>query len=48
MWRALAKRQGLNDPELDKLLVSIPPEDLARAEERARIWPASLPQKAVQ
>jgi hypothetical protein len=48
MWRALAKRQGLNDPDLDKLLVSIPPDDLARAEERARIWPATLPPEGAQ
>lgn len=43
MWRALARRQGLNDPQLDKLLVSIAPEALARAEERARYWPADPP-----
>lgn len=43
MWRALARRQGLNDPQLDKLLVSISPEALARAEERARYWPDSPP-----
>jgi len=40
MWRALARRQGLVDPDLDRLLVSITPEDQARAEERARYWPA--------
>ena len=43
MWRALARRQGLNDPQLDKLLVSIPADELARAEERARYWPAEPP-----
>src|SRR5690606_11375572 len=43
MWRALARRQGLTDPSLDRLLVSIPPEALARAEERARFWPESPP-----
>jgi hypothetical protein len=43
MWRALARRQGLNDPQLDKLLVSIGPEALARAEERARYWPDEPP-----
>lgn len=43
MWRVLARRQGLNDPQLDKLLVSIPPEDLARAERRARYWPGTPP-----
>jgi len=42
MWRALARRQGLSDPQLDKLLVSISPKDLADAEELARFWP-SLP-----
>ena len=43
MWRALARRQGLSDPSLDRLLVSIPPEALARAEERARFWPSTPP-----
>lgn len=43
MWRALARRQGLTDPQLDKLLVSIPADDLARAEERARHWPNDPP-----
>lgn len=42
MWRALSRRQGLTDPSLDRLLVSLAPEALARAEERARYWP-SLP-----
>lgn len=46
MWRALARRQGLTDPQLDKLLVSIRPDALARAEERARFWP-SLPPTSV-
>ncbi|HTN61622.1 MAG TPA: hypothetical protein VL147_08690, partial [Devosia sp.] len=41
--RALARRQGLSDPALDRLLVSIPAPDLARAEERARFWPSELP-----
>ncbi len=40
MWRSLAQRQGLNDPQLDRLLVSIAPEDLALAIKRARFWPA--------
>jgi len=40
MWRALARRQGLTDPALDELLVSIGPQELARAEERARFWPS--------
>ena len=43
MWRALARRQGLSDPALDRLLVSIPAESLTRAEERARFWPSELP-----
>lgn len=43
MYRALARRQGLKDPQLDKLLVSIGPAELARAEERARFWPSSPP-----
>lgn len=43
MWRALSRRQGLNDPSLDRLLISIPPQDLARAEERARFWPSPVP-----
>ena len=43
MWRALARRQGLTDPQLDKLLVSTPPDVLARAEERARFWPSEPP-----
>lgn len=43
MWRSLSRRQGLSDPSLDRLLVSIPPDSLARAEERARLWPSELP-----
>lgn len=43
MWRALARRQGLTDPVLDKLLASISPEELAKAEERARFWPSQPP-----
>lgn len=43
MWRALARRQGLSDPTLDRLLISILPEELARAEERARFWPSEPP-----
>lgn len=43
MWRALARRQGLTDPALDRLLVSIPADALARAEERARFWPSTPP-----
>ncbi len=43
MWRALARRQGLTDALLDKLLVSILPADLAAAEELARFWPSQPP-----
>ena len=43
MWRALARRQGLSDPTLDDLLISIAQDDLARAEERARFWPSPPP-----
>lgn len=45
MYRALARRQGLKDPQLDKLLASIQPDELARAEERARFWPSVPPTK---
>src|SRR5690606_37200028 len=48
MWRALARRQGLTDPSLDRLLVSIRPEALARAEERARFWPQMPPGTAAE
>lgn len=43
MWRSLARRQGLSDPQLDELLVSILPDELTRAEERARFWPSDPP-----
>ena len=46
MWRALARRQGLTDPQLDKLLVSIPQKDLNDAEEMARFWPSKPPTAA--
>ena len=45
MYRALARRQGLKDGQLDKLLVGVKPEQLARAEERARFWPSAPPAK---
>ena len=48
MWRALARRQGLSDPQLDALLVSLPSRDLALAEERARFWPSRPPGEAVK
>jgi TPR repeat protein len=43
MWRALARRQGLTDPVLDDLLVSISADELQLAEERARFWPSAPP-----
>jgi TPR repeat protein len=43
MWRALARRQGLTDPDLDAQLAAIAPDMLARAEERARFWPSPPP-----
>ena len=46
MWRALARRQGLNDPQLDKLLVGISPADLARGRGTARFWPTKPPTAA--
>ena len=46
MWRALARRQGLSDPSLDRLLISISPNDLAQAEEEARFWPDPPPSAA--
>lgn len=45
MWRALAQRQGLNDPQLEKLLVSISPADLTKAQIRARFWPSAPPRE---
>jgi uncharacterized protein len=43
MWRALARRQGLVDQQLDSLLQTLSADDLARAEERARFWPEHPP-----
>jgi len=43
MYRALARRQGLTDPVLDKLLVGISQKDLDAAEELARFWPSRPP-----
>ena len=43
MWRALARRQGLSDPQLDKLLAGISQADLNSAEELARFWPSKPP-----
>ncbi|WP_055046192.1 tetratricopeptide repeat protein [Devosia sp. A16] len=45
MYRALARRQGLKDAQLDRLLAAIKPEQLTRAEERARFWPSPPPTK---
>ncbi|MFY8030297.1 MAG: hypothetical protein ACOVO5_00525, partial [Devosia sp.] len=36
-------REGLADRGLDMLLVSILPDELTRAEERARFWPSDPP-----
>jgi TPR repeat protein len=43
MWRALARRQGMTDPVLDKLLIGISQKDLDAAEELARFWPSRPP-----
>lgn len=48
MWRSLARRQGLSDPALDRLLVSILPAELSRAEERARFWPSEPPTEVAE
>ncbi len=45
MYRALARRQGLKDGQLDKLLAAISPDQLASAEERARFWPSAPPSR---
>lgn len=45
MYRALARRQGLKDAQLDKMLTAIKPDELSRAEERARFWPSPPPTK---
>lgn len=43
MYRSLARRQGLTEDALDQMLRSTDPATLARAEERARYWPAVPP-----
>ena len=43
MWRALARRQGLSDPQLDKLLAGLSQTELNSAEELARFWPSKPP-----
>ncbi len=48
MYRALARRQGMSDPQLDSLLAGTPTEVIARAEERARIWPVPLPTRVAE
>ena len=48
MYRALARRQGLTDQQLDGLLVKVPADVVARAEERARLWPVPLPTKVAE
>jgi TPR repeat protein len=48
MYRALARRQGMKDPQLDELLDGTPPELVARGEERARFWPSSPPTQVAQ
>ena len=44
MWRSLARRAGLFDPQTDGLLADITPDVLERAEARARVWPDRLPE----
>jgi len=48
MFRALARRQGLTDPQLDSLLAKVPADVIARAEERARLWPLPLPTRVAE
>jgi TPR repeat protein len=43
MWRALARRQGLSDPQLDKLLAGLSQTEINDAEELARFWPSKPP-----
>ena len=38
-WRALARKQGLDDKLLGEMLLGLSPEDLQEAEQRARNWP---------
>ena len=40
--------QGVKDAMLDKLLVSIKPDELAKAEERARFWPDDVPTQVAE
>lgn len=48
MYRALARRQGLTDQQLDGLLAKVPADVIATAEERARLWPVPLPTKVAE
>jgi TPR repeat protein len=48
LYRLLARRQGLNDETLDRLLEAATAQDLSRAEDRARIWPSRLPTTPAQ
>jgi TPR repeat protein len=48
MYRALARRQGLTDGQLDGLLSKAPPDVIAKAEERARFWPLSPPTRVAE
>jgi hypothetical protein len=43
MYRALSRRQGMKDEQLDKLLAGVPADIIAKAEERARFWPSRPP-----
>ncbi|WP_417584575.1 tetratricopeptide repeat protein [Pelagibacterium sp.] len=43
MYRILARRQGLTEEGLDRMLSGADPGTLARAEERARYWPGVPP-----
>lgn len=48
MYRALARRQGIKDPQLDELLDGTPADVVSRAEERARFWPSAPPEQVAQ
>lgn len=48
MYRALARRQGLTDQQLDGLLAKVPADVIATAEERARLWPVPLPTRVAE
>ncbi|NOZ32330.1 MAG: sel1 repeat family protein [Alphaproteobacteria bacterium] len=43
MWRALARRQGILDPQLETLLGDLTEVQQALGEERARFWPLPPP-----